>query len=80
MKRPNLPNLTVLLLAVLRYDGQEAVMTGIEYALTRDDSVITSYRDHCQLLARGGTVKEVMSELMGKADGATHGVGGSMHM
>eukprot|EP00877_Chromochloris_zofingiensis_P011370 jgi/Chrzof1/6487/Cz18g13050.t1 len=62
------------------YDGQEAVMTGIEYALTRDDSVITSYRDHCQLLARGGTVKEVMSELMGKADGATHGVGGSMHM
>lgn len=55
-------------------------MTGIEYAITRDDAVITSYRDHCQHLSRGGTVKEVMAELMGKQDGATKGVGGSMHM
>ncbi|GBF89270.1 pyruvate dehydrogenase E1 component subunit mitochondrial-like [Raphidocelis subcapitata] len=62
------------------YDGQEAVMTGIEYAINREDAVITSYRDHCQLLARGGTVKQVMAELMGKAEGATKGVGGSMHM
>jgi len=62
------------------YDGQEAVMTGIEKALTRQDAVITSYRDHCQILARGGTVKEVMSELMGKKDGVSKGLGGSMHM
>ncbi|KIY97242.1 pyruvate dehydrogenase E1 component subunit alpha, partial [Monoraphidium neglectum] len=62
------------------YDGQEAVMTGIEYAITRDDAVITSYRDHCQHLSRGGTVKEVMAELMGKVDGASKGLGGSMHM
>lgn len=36
--------------------------------------------DHCQHLSRGGTVKEVMAELMGKKTGASRGVGGSMHM
>ncbi len=33
-----------------------------------------------QAIARGATVKAVMSELMGKAEGTTHGMGGSMHM
>jgi pyruvate dehydrogenase E1 component alpha subunit len=55
-------------------------MSGIEAALTREDAVITSYRDHCQVLSRGGNVKEVMCELMGKKDGVSKGMGGSMHM
>jgi pyruvate dehydrogenase E1 component alpha subunit len=62
------------------YDGQEAVATGIQYALDpRKDSWITSYRCHCVALARGGSVKKVVGELFGVKDGMTQGKGGSMH-
>ncbi|KAG1703124.1 hypothetical protein DVH05_008036 [Phytophthora capsici] len=61
------------------YDGQEAVATGVEAALDRKDSWITSYRNHCIMLARGAEVKDVLAELFGMSAGATGGKGGSMH-
>lgn len=61
------------------YDGQEAVLMGIEAALTMEDCMITAYRDHCHAYTRGYTVEQIIAEMMGKVTGATHGKGGSMH-
>lgn len=61
------------------YDGQEAVITGLHAGCTMEDSIITSYRDHALHLCRGGTVKEVIGELLGRSVGASLGLGGSMH-
>ncbi len=62
------------------YIGQEAVVVGMEHAIRPDDPVITSYRDHGHMLARGMDPKGVMAELMGRRDGYSKGKGGSMHM
>ena len=62
------------------YIGQEAVVTGVQYALEPGDSVITGYRCHAHMLIAGVPPKEVMAELTGRAAGASKGKGGSMHL
>jgi len=60
--------------------GQEAVAVGMESAITPEDRVITSYRCHPFAVLRGGTVKGVLAELLGRQDGMSNGKGGSMHI
>lgn len=62
------------------YDGQEAICVGMEAACSWNDSLVTSYRDHCQQLARGDTMSNVLKELLGKYNPIAKGKGGSMHM
>ncbi|KAJ5272790.1 Pyruvate dehydrogenase E1 component subunit alpha [Penicillium angulare] len=60
--------------------GQEAVAVGIEHAINRQDKIITAYRCHGFALMRGGTVKSIIGELLGRREGIAYGKGGSMHM
>ncbi|MDD2326473.1 MAG: pyruvate dehydrogenase (acetyl-transferring) E1 component subunit alpha, partial [Alphaproteobacteria bacterium] len=62
------------------YNGQEAVAVGLQYAQREVDTVVTSYRDHGQMLVMGMSAGGVMAELTGRIDGYSKGKGGSMHM
>ncbi len=62
------------------YIGQEAIVAGTISAITKDDKLITAYRDHAHAIACGIEPKAVMAELYGKSTGCSGGKGGSMHM
>jgi pyruvate dehydrogenase E1 component alpha subunit len=62
------------------YDGEEAVSVGVMQALSPDDSVVATYREHGQALARGIGMSPLMAEMYGKMEGCSRGRGGSMHI
>jgi pyruvate dehydrogenase E1 component alpha subunit len=60
--------------------GEEAVAVGVMRALTPDDAVVSTYREHGHALARGVPAERIMAEMFGKAEGCCRGRGGSMHL
>tara|TARA_Y100001970_G_C14137593_1_gene805194 strand:- start:231 stop:1202 length:972 start_codon:yes stop_codon:yes gene_type:complete len=62
------------------YIGQEAVVVGVLMTIDPNDCVVTTYRDHGHMIARGLDPKKIMAELTGRLDGYSKGKGGSMHM
>lgn len=62
------------------YIGQEAVAVGVCQALKNKDRVMGNHRSHGHYLAKGGDLRRMICELLGRANGLAHGKGGSMHM
>jgi pyruvate dehydrogenase E1 component alpha subunit len=62
------------------YIGEEAVAVGVMQALTPEDAVVATYREHGHALARGMDPGLIMAEMYGKVEGCSRGRGGSMHL
>jgi pyruvate dehydrogenase E1 component alpha subunit len=62
------------------YIGMEAVGVGVMLALRPDDWVSSTHRGHGHTIAKGGDLKKMMAELLGRATGYSGGKGGSMHI
>jgi pyruvate dehydrogenase E1 component alpha subunit len=62
------------------YVGQEAVAVGVCDSLEKSDRAMGNHRSHGHYLAKGGNLKRMICELLGKAEGCCRGKGGSMHM
>jgi pyruvate dehydrogenase E1 component alpha subunit len=62
------------------YIGEEAVAVGVMQALTPDDAVVATYREHGHALVRGVPAAALMAEMFGKVEGCSRGRGGSMHI
>jgi pyruvate dehydrogenase E1 component beta subunit/2-oxoisovalerate dehydrogenase E1 component len=62
------------------YDGEEAIAVGVMEALTPDDAILATYREHGHALARGVSAGAILAEMYGKQEGCARGRGGSMHL
>ena len=62
------------------YIGEEAVAAGTLRALSPEDNIVATYREHGHALVRGVSMNALMAEMFGKRTGCSHGRGGSMHL
>lgn len=62
------------------YIGEEAVAVGISQALSEQDKVLATYREHGHAIARNVSIDKIMAEMYGKQEGCSGGRGGSMHL
>ena len=60
--------------------GHEAISVGSCYALNKDDLIYCGHRTHGHYLAKGGSLKGMLSELYCRANGCSGSRGGSMHL
>jgi len=59
--------------------GQEACAVGMIYDLRKEDYILTTHRPAGHDLAKGVSLRSMMCEMFGKAEGCCKGKGGAMH-
>lgn len=62
------------------YLGEEAIAAGVCAALRADDYIVSTHRGHGHCIARGGELKKMAAEVLGREAGYCRGRGGSMHI
>ncbi len=60
--------------------GEEGANVGAVGALTHEDAIVATYREHAHALVRGIPMEVLMAEMFGKREGTSRGRGGSMHV
>ena len=60
--------------------GQESIAAALCAHLRKDDLKIGTHRSHALYLANDGDLMAFFAELLGKHQGCSGGMGGSMHM
>lgn len=60
--------------------GQEAVSTGVAFAMEPGDWFTSTHRGHAHHIAAGADLNRMMAEIRAKATGYCKGRGGSMHI
>lgn len=60
--------------------GQEAVAVGVSAHLNAGDKVYSGHRGHSHYLAMHAPLRGIIAEVLGRATGASAGMGGSMHL
>lgn len=66
--------------ALHSYIGEEAIAVGACANLKKDDYIISTHRGHGHCIAKGGDIKRILAEIMGRETGYSRGRGGSMHL
>jgi pyruvate dehydrogenase E1 component alpha subunit len=62
------------------YIGQEATGVSVCAALTPEDYVFSTHRNHGHVIAKGGDPKKVLAEIIGRETGYCRGRGGTFHV
>lgn len=60
--------------------GEEASRIGSVAALKHGDCIFSTHRGHCELIAAGADIGDILAEILGRDNPMNGGLGGSMHL